>query len=452
MQLNHYPNIFSPAITATISPIDWINQIKGSQHVDTINTARQIKLLYNSTGNPVFKTEYNKLKTSLPALTWNATFTDSKSDINFKACSGFMFIDVDDLSFDIKSLDTDKIYTYYKSIGGLGYSLIVKVDGITPDNFHSTFYSITDDLGISKFIDKQAVKLTQSSILSYDTDLFYNPVSFIYSALNVELSIVNQFCTDGHIISLKKEKHNVTVSTKSNIVFNNLDEFDFNGEDYIEDWINGLAYVFCSKPFKPLTDGRKRYMMNYIRNYVWLNPDASLYQIINSAKLVNLSVSIDSLPTNIIEKQVQAVVKQKNEGKLTPKVKRRSIIFNPRTLLTKDEKAKIRAERQSQYYTDLTLPEMYVVIEDWNFQSNGKITIRSVATATGFAASTVSNYWHHLKEYVKGENAENLLEVKLFKQEKLRVIKDTTDDDLDQLMEDMNVQTLTEQARINKSI
>jgi len=57
-----------------------------------------------------------------------------------------------------------------------------------------------------------------------------------------------------------------------------------------------------------------------------------------------------------------------------------------------------------------------------------------------------------LKEYVKSENAENLLEIKRFKQEKSSVIKDTTDEDLNQLMVDRNIQTLIEQARIHKCI
>ncbi|MEJ5962794.1 BT4734/BF3469 family protein [Pedobacter immunditicola] len=446
--LNTYANVFSPNITSSITSTDWLNLIRGSSiHLDTITEARKYKLLYKDTGNEFIKTEYDKIKETLPAITWNGLFSEKKCNQNFISGTGLMYIDIDSTDFKIESLDLNKIYSYYQSIGGLGYSLLVRVDGITLDNFKSTYNYITNDLGL-ECDDTNAVKPTQYSILSYDPNLYINEDSFIYSTIEPEINTNNSFCTKGHIISQKKEEHNVTVGTKSEIRFNNVNDFDFEGKEYIENWNEGLSYVECNQPFKPLGDGRKRYMLNYIRNYVWLNPNAQLYQIINSALAVNISLSIDPLPRIIIEQQVTSILKQKNVGKLVPKIKKRRIIFNPKSLLSSDEKQKLRAKSQSQYYTNAATTKIYEVIEDWNFEFNGKITIRSVAQATGLAPNTVSKYWAQVKEYARGLNEDNTTDIKAFKQHKAIINKDIKEENLIQLMEDMDVLTIREQALI----
>jgi len=443
--LNHYPNIFTPTVTGTVTNQFWLDQIKDSQHKETINILRNIKRLYVTTNNIVFKNEYDKLKSTLPAITWNGTFTNVKSNDTFIKSSGLLYIDIDDTSFHIETLDLSKVYSYYKSVGGLGYSILVKVKDINKNNFKSTYISICNDLHIEKYIDTNAIKITQYSILSSDSELYINNESFIYSSVSSSIKDNFNFVLPPTLI-VKKEEHNVGGRTKLNTKFNNINDFDFNGNDYIVDYKNGLDYIYCSKPFTPLTDGRKRYMLNYIRNYVYLNPTASKLQITNSAKFINISIGIEPLSNSIIESQISNIMKQHGEAMLTPKIKKRRILFNPKSLLTKDEKNIIQGELKSKHYKDVRLQEMYEIIEDWNFNFNGKITIRSVTYHVQFSKSTVEKYWSELKEYVNVLNKEHSEELRLYKQHKMKIDKDIKENNIVPLMVDMTPLNLFEKS------
>ncbi|MCX2486586.1 BT4734/BF3469 family protein [Pedobacter sp. MR2016-24] len=451
--LNNYPNLYTPAITGTITNTDWLNKItdSNSEYNKTITDLRAIKELYVSTNNTIFKKEYDKLKSTLPAVTWNATFTDVKSNANFLSPTGLLFIDIDDTSFNIESLDKNKIYAYYKSVGGKGYSIIVKCTAINLDNFKSTYTYIINDLKLNDYVDTNAIKITQSSIISYDLDLYINNESFVYSSIYSNKIDENNFVPTATLES-KKEEHNAEVGTKQKVRYNNLNDFEFNVNGYVEDWNEGLNYVFVSKPFKPLQDGRKRYMMNYIRNYVWLNPNLPYFQILNSAKFINLSIGIEPLPNNIIEGQVKTILEQKNKGTLTPKIKKRKILFSPSSLMTRDEKEKVKGERQSLFNNESTTSKIYDIIEDWNFEINGKINIRAVATILNMSKTTVAKYWKNIKDYVKDLNESGINEIKLFKQHKMNIDKDIEENNIVPHMSAMTPLNLIEQVMSDENI
>jgi hypothetical protein len=51
-----------------------------------------------------------------------------------------------------------------------------------------------------------------------------------------------------------------------------------------------------------------------------------------------------------------------------------------------------------------TLDKIYVCIEEWDFQSNGKITQPKIATLIGVHISTIKRYWSNFKVFVKELN------------------------------------------------
>ena len=140
--LNIYNSIKQPATTGFISVDNWLSKIQTSEFSSTINKARNGLI------------DYNKTKASLPAVTWNFNFIDYKSDANCIYSTNHIFIDIDDSSFDIKSVDKTKVFAFYKSFGGSGYGLIVKTKGITYYTFKTAYMSICSQLGIEKYIDK----------------------------------------------------------------------------------------------------------------------------------------------------------------------------------------------------------------------------------------------------------------------------------------------------------
>src|ERR1700739_3486918 len=156
--INTYECWQKPTVKATVSINDWLNQIKQSNYSDTIQKARNGLV------------DYDLTKATIPCVTYNFLFKDYKTNKNIATSSGLMYIDIDNPLFNIKELDLSKVYAYYKSFGGNGYGILVKVTGLTINNFKSTYTSITDNLGITRFADKGARKATQFNVLSYDKD------------------------------------------------------------------------------------------------------------------------------------------------------------------------------------------------------------------------------------------------------------------------------------------
>jgi len=453
MKVNTYANLKSPTVNETISIGDWLTRIQNPspELLVKIEQARKYKHQYINAVDKETKsfveTKYIKIKLTIPTASYNALFDRYRKNDNYISGTGLLYIDIDQIDFDPNKLDKGKIFCIYRSIGGLGYSILVKVNNVNPENFKATYQYVVQDLGIKTACDSNAQKLSQQSILSYDPDLFVNHESFIYSSINNNKPEKDP---EGYIILKREEEHNVPLGVFSILRYNNINSFKFDGKDYVENWIDGLEYVYCSKPFNPLNDGRKMYMATYVRNLVCLNPRAPKNQIFNSAKFVNLSIALEPLPLKIIEKLVDSILKQQGDGTLLPKITIRRIIFNPKSLMTKDEKLKLQGERQALHYDGIYAKKIYEVIEDWNFNLNGKITIKSVATASGLNIKTIEKRWTNMKAYVSGLNNENVAEIAAFRTLRLKIDNDAKEDDLLCIVADMDVNTLKEQALVDQ--
>ena len=179
MQINYYSNVTHPNVLSVIQTSNWLDKIKASEYSETITQARNGALPYEST------------KLSLPCVTYNFLFIGYKKTENIISATGLMYIDIDIPEFDLNILDTSKVYSYYKSFGGVGYAIIVKVDGLSQNNFKSTYLNICKELGIVEYIDTNAIKSTQFNVLSYDENIFINENPYVFSStLNSPHSIV----------------------------------------------------------------------------------------------------------------------------------------------------------------------------------------------------------------------------------------------------------------------
>ena len=174
--VNTYDSIKNPKVVSTTSITNWLKLITTSEHSATIIKARNGEL------------DYDKTKASLPCVTYNFLYNDYKKDKNIISGTGFIYIDIDDESFDVNLLESDKVYAYYKSFGGNGYAIIVKVEGLTLQNFKSTYRSIIEQLRIESYIDFNAIKASQFNVLSYDENIFINENSIIFQPVNKKVS------------------------------------------------------------------------------------------------------------------------------------------------------------------------------------------------------------------------------------------------------------------------
>jgi hypothetical protein len=405
--INYYGCIYNPTVVKSIPISDWFKLIYNSEYSEKITSARNGLL------------DYNKTKASLPCITYNFLYNGYKKDSNIISSTGFLYIDIDDKSFDIKILDENKVLAYYKSFGGKGYAIIVRVDGLNQDNFKSTYCSITEDLGVALFIDKNAIKASQFNVLSYDKDIFTNEDSYVFKALNKKVSstIIKPFSTnikkvsstiiikDGEEKEKKKGEEEKCLDVNdtflnSKIRFNNINDYFIGSEDDYKIFANKEKLCI---PFIPqnIKEGcRNTTVFSILSQYALLNINADNGFLKSLAGSINLHCypSLCDLELNSI---VASVVKKRADGTLVTNYNSdRRIIFNPNSKLTPIEKQKKSAVLMGKFKTDKTQQAMCDSIEAWNFEEYGKITQAKIAEKTNKSVVTIKRNWHPFKDYV----------------------------------------------------
>lgn len=419
--INTYNSIVQPAITGTISITDWLNKIQSSEHSKTITAARAGLIDYTNT------------KKQLPAVTWNFRFIEYKKDTRCIYSTGFIFIDIDDKNFDINTLDKSKIFSYYQSFGGKGYGIIVKTKGIVFDNFKASYLTICNDLGISSFIDKNAIKASQFSVLSYDPNLFLNPESFVFD-FSLSLDELNQsisnyrkeilelnFYSKSNNLKLPLtnliEEGNINKSNKENIWrlvrgkienpirYTNIDDFEFDS-DFICNWNEGLNFIRCYLPSGKLKDKRKRTILSYTTNLVFLNPDIKYLHALSILENINKVICNSPLDSNILEGILKSILNQKNENRLKPHITLRRILFKPNSELNTEDKLFVCGRLIKEKFEVEGCQRLNSIIEEWDFDNLGKISIRKIAKNSDMNERTIEKYYHHFKELINSLNNE----------------------------------------------
>jgi hypothetical protein len=387
-QINTYESITNPRVVSTTTINDWLNQIKHSEYSEQIINAR------------LNHCDYNTTKASLPCVTHNFLYNGYKKDTNIINSTGLLYIDIDNPEFNISQLDTSKVFSYYHSFGGLGYAILVKVSGLTPNNFKSTYSNITTALGISDYVDVQAAKASQFNVLSYDSNIFINYDCVTFSAVDAPSSDVNQ---------REKKAYTPKEGAYLSIRFDNLDEIEFDGE-YTVNW-NGYEYIKCFIPFRKITSKRNNMLLSYCSNLVYLNPTISIKRTISIMQSVNLIGCKDPVGDDQLHRIVKSVHKYLKNCTLKPIYfnKPRKIIFSKSSHLNKDDKLGICRSENAIHKTELSKQKLYDIIEGWDFGIHGNITQRAVYGNRNnhISKTTVEKYWHVFKDLVADMNRDN---------------------------------------------
>ncbi len=295
---NVYDNIRTPQTKNTTTIGEWFQLIQSSEYSDIILQARKF-----SKGHIM----YDALKATVPAITYNFTFKGIKSNATITGATGLLYIDIDDAAFDIFTLDNSKVFAYYKSFGGTGYAIIVQVDGLTVDNFNSTYEAVMTELGLIKYYDKQAVKKTQFNVLSYDPKLFINYNSFVFTATETFTEIENE--SPSYIIKERKiymvEGDSFLSNSNQPIRYNNLNEIEIIG-NYAFNW-SGWEYVDAWLPYNKKIEMGKRNstLLSYTNNLVWLNPQLTEQSMFN----ILCAVNAKKCEEPVDKAQVKSIVK-----------------------------------------------------------------------------------------------------------------------------------------------
>jgi len=388
-----YDNIRTPKIKKVIAIEAWFDLIKNSEYSSLIESARPFKK-----GHPA----YDNVKAALPAITYNFKFRNVKTNANITGGTGLLYVDIDDFNYNISDLDTSKVFAYYKSFGGAGYSILVQVNNLTIENYDATYHTVLNDLGLSPFYDSGAKKATQFTVLSFDPNIFINYDSFVY-----ESSIVPPANVITKKIKVDTFDRTAQFDHNQNIRFNNLNDIEITG-NYAFNW-DGWEYVNCWLPFKQVNIGaRNKTLLSYCNNLVWLNPHLTsdgAFVILNK---VNRRICIEPLPLTQVKSIVSSVFKYKQQGTLKPIYNRkpRKIIFANQTGLSAKEKLAICRDLLIDKKQNESLQKIDATVEGWDF-NNGKITVRAVAKVASMSKKTVTKYWPEFKETAKRLNDKN---------------------------------------------
>jgi len=345
--------------------------------------------------------EYKKIKISkLPAISINFSFSDGylKGD-NVSTPTGYLYIDVDGMNEQDLEINTAYVCAYWRSLSNTGLTLVVKVDGLTPDNFKIATQEIASVLDIP--FDSKAVSIDRLTVLSYDPNAYYNdnvevfPVAELVSVQSVELSNTGSKNFRNTII---KDNSLIGIHCDGKIRYNNLDEVT-KGMDIIYDdrgiydcGSDKIRYHSAFIPKGVKEGNREKVLGLYAKRVLFLNPDLdkkTLSKMIFYANMVNLMTPLENNEVwGIIDKAFN-----KRDNPRTNKTKR---FFFKDITLTAIEKSRKCLEVINQEKRERTQKRKNVISElfcNWNCHENGKITPKKVMELTGLKKTTVYNYF-----------------------------------------------------------
>lgn len=387
IQLNTLQNVKSSIIQSSISIEDYINQIKNGFELNKLAMARAIGKGDNT---------YTSIKENRKAVLFNFNFLNRRRNKNIVNSTGLLFFDIDNSSFDLNSINKDDFYIIHKSFGGKGYTLIARVEDITYDNhnsFKQNYMSIASQLGIDKYIDESAIKMTQPTILGYDKDIIVNDDSKVFKPISKEIK-------KGATLSSKKGEGNIgSVALFYN---NNKVKYETTLDDYSDNCVyieEGKEFVECKLPFKKdgtarkMNEGeRRKWISIFCNNLLYINGYVKREQLFSILNGINQKYCIKKLSEgqlySIIDYKLQ-VLKEGNLEAFKPRLKK----FWTQPSI-KQKRDVYDAKRRS--LTDDKLEDFF---GDEILNINKKITQKVIAEYTGLSLRTIKNRFKQNPEY-----------------------------------------------------
>jgi hypothetical protein len=137
-----------------------------------------------------------------------------------------------------------------------------------------------------------------------------------------------------------------------------------------------------------------------------LNPWIEKERAVRILTNVNKAAFHNPVNNDQLKRVVDSIYEYKINGTLVPIEfkKKRKIVFTQGSPLDKDEKLEICREEYAKKRTGESKEKLYDILEGWDFDALGKISIRKVADNNPISKKTVAKYWSEFKEYVKELN------------------------------------------------
>jgi hypothetical protein len=375
--INSFKNIRSPFPLEELDVYEFLERIKSpdSLTLEKIEKARD----YKANGSDLL---YGKLKNELPCFTLNFSFKNKKANKNIKEASGFIYIDVDGET-NI-NLNHPLVFASWLSLSGKGRGILVKVNGLSLNNFDINYEAISNELDI--IADPFAAKATQFTVHSYDEGLYINENSETWEAINKNINSPTSLVSERG-----KKKGAVELGENDKLRFDNIKDIDFGGEDYIvfpeEKGLIAKAFI----PKAIYKGGRNSIISALSIQLRALNPNLSEERF---AKLIDsLNNSHCQPPLN--EKEINSIIaKTLSAEDIEPFFNTpRRVIFNPECKLNKKEKSIITNRITGKIRRTRTINQLKDIIQNWEIKELGKITQKKLAEFSGRNIKTIEKYY-----------------------------------------------------------
>lgn len=345
--------------------------------------------------------EYTAIKISkLPAVTINFSFSNGYIiGKNVSTPTGYLYIDVDNLTEQDFDINTTYICAYWRSLSNTGLTLVVKVDGLTPHNFKTATEEIAKVLDIP--FDKRAVSIDRLTVLSYDPNAYYNdnvevfPVAELVSGHSVELSSTD---SENFRDTIIKDNSLIGIHCYGKIRYNNLDEV-IQGLNIIYDdrgiYDCGQDKVKYHSAFMPkrVSEGnREKTLGLYAKRLLLLNPDLdkkTLSKMIFRANMINLQTPLES-------SEVRGIIDKAFNNRQNPRTNKTKRFFFEDVTLTAVEKSRKCLEVLNQERRQRTQEKKNIISElfcNWDCHTDGKISPKKVMELTGLKKTMVYDYF-----------------------------------------------------------
>lgn len=352
--------------------------------------------------------EYDAIKSELPSITPHGTFSNSKKT-GLDDLSGYLYFDIDgfasteELNDTIKTLnDTFPITFICKSCGGRGLAFLLKVSGITKDNFEKTHTFIRNEFKKEGYdIDQAAGGLIRKWIVSYDPDVIYNK----NAEYKVDQEAYEKFVSENTGTFKKVNK------TVSNLNDDNLEsdvipfatlcklikvESEYKGEIVGDFAIEEMEYYRILYP-QIINDGAKRRTYTRIVNALYyLNEEITQQQVYSYIYYVNRTAN-PQMNTFKLKELVAYLCKAIQEtGVVKLKTRKKRIHFNTASNLSKRDKQSMAAKITGAAKTNKT-NEAVTKMKATLIDRGEHPTQLKVAEELGISLSTVKRNWHEDK-------------------------------------------------------
>lgn len=398
--INNFKNIFTSNVEGSLDIYSVLDCIK-SPDPDIVNLINGARKYYQSGDFD----KYDNIKKSLPCFCFNFEFNSQKSNNNINRPTGFIYIDIDghtDINFA-----NEYIFSTWVSLSGAGRGVLVRVNNLSENNFKETYNTIGELLSIQA--DFGARKATQFTVHSYDPNLYLNNESTIFAANSqfvTNPTVEDNYITEENVHYTYNNKKEKKVSGKLNnfnkLRYNNIDEYDFQGKDYIvfeedKEWI---AELYFPKNIK--TGKRNTVLSTSAEQLLALNSMITYDEFYNKIFYANSNCDEplkESETLKIINKKWS-----KKDNLFPTKNKPRRIIFDPEVDLSKTEKLKKTGKVMGEIKTNKTIKSIAECISNWDVCSYGKITQIKVVDCVGRGRTTLSKHWKLFEDEIKNIN------------------------------------------------